>query len=87
MIPFLNARLEQHGKRYIAGTDSLTIADLKVYQTFIAQFEIEGDSLPPEAKQSVREKVVMTQLGSYLLQLEEEMKPWLNARLQTDDPL
>ena len=31
MIPFLTNRLSQHDKKFIAGTDKLTIADLKVY--------------------------------------------------------
>ena len=39
MVPFLTKRLEGHGKKYIAGTATMTIADLKVYQGFTAIFE------------------------------------------------
>ena len=39
MVPFLSKRLEGHGKKYIAGTDTMTIADLKVYQGFTSVFE------------------------------------------------
>ena len=41
ILPILEGRLAQHpGKSYIAGTDRLTIADLKIYSCFIAIFEI-----------------------------------------------
>ena len=31
MIPFLNKRLTGHSKPFVGGTDSLSIADLKVF--------------------------------------------------------
>ena len=35
VIPFLEARLNSHNKKWIAGTDNITIADLKVYQGLV----------------------------------------------------
>mmetsp|Transcript_23026 Transcript_23026/g.30612 ORF Transcript_23026/g.30612 Transcript_23026/m.30612 type:complete len:170 (-) Transcript_23026:216-725(-) len=39
IVPFLAGRLEKHGKQYIAGTDRLTIADIKVFQVLVLVLE------------------------------------------------
>ena len=54
MIPFLNARLEGHSQKWIAGTDYFTIADLKVYQGIIMLLEIESNPASQDLKDSVR---------------------------------
>ena len=46
MIPFLNTRLENHGKRWIAGTETPTIADFKVYQGLLMKLEIDICPIP-----------------------------------------
>ena len=82
MIPFLEGRLMGHStKKYIAGTDTLTIADLKVYQTFIMLTHIEANPVSQELKDQVKAKIAeKAKLSAYLTMLAEDMKPWLEAR-------
>ena len=49
-VPFLAGRLEKHGQNYIAGTERLTIADLKVFQVFVLILEHPENGTPLEAK-------------------------------------
>ena len=84
MIPFLNARLENHDKKWIAGTDNITIADLKVYQGLVMILEIESNPAPHEDKEAVRAKIAETsKLQNYLRELTAHMQPWLAARVPT----
>ena len=84
MIPFLNARLESHDKKWIAGTDHFTIADLKVYQGIIMLLEIESNPTAPEKKEAVRQKISQTsKLANYVRDLTAHMQPWLAARVAT----
>ena len=84
MVPFLNQRLEGHGKKWIAGTDHFSIADLKVYQGLVMLLEIEANPVPQEAKDAVRQKIAETsRLRNYLRELTAHMQPWLSARVPT----
>ena len=84
MIPFLNARLEGHGKKWIAGTDNVTIADFKVYQGLVMLLEIASNPVPQEEKDTVRQKISETsKLRNYMRDLTAHMQPWLTARVQT----
>ena len=84
MIPFLNTRLEGHGKKWIAGTDNVTIADFKVYQGLVMMLEIATNPVPLEDKDIVRQKISETsKLRNYMRDLTAHMQPWLTARVQT----
>ena len=39
VIPVLDARLAEHGKKFLAGTDRPTIADFKAFQTVIMNLD------------------------------------------------
>ena len=84
MIPFLNARLEGHGKKWIAGTDNPTIADFKVYQGLVMVLEIASNPTPQEDKDIVSQKISVTsKLRNYIRDLTAYMQPWLTARVAT----
>ena len=84
MVPFLNQRLEGHGKKWIAGTDHFSIADLKVYQGLVMLLEVEANPVPQEAKDAVRSKINETsRLRNYIRELTAHMQPWLSARVPT----
>ena len=84
MVPFLEKRLQEHGMKYIAGTDKMTIADLKVYQGFTAILEIQGNPAPQYLKDYARGRVNLSpNLARYLQNLKEEMSGWLRDRVNT----
>ena len=39
VIPVIEARLEEHGQKFIAGTDTPTVADFKAFQSVIPCLE------------------------------------------------
>ena len=58
MITFLAGRLERFTPgTFIAGTDTLTIADLKVYHTFVMLFAVESNPVPQQLKDQVRQMI------------------------------
>ena len=84
MIPFLNARCESHDKKWIAGTDHFTIADLKVYQGMLMSLEIESNPAPADVKEAMRQKIAQhPKLQHYLSELTAHMQPWIAARVPT----
>ena len=84
VIPVLNARLEQHGKPWIAGTDNITIADLKVFQTFTLLVELDQCPMDETTRMAAKEKCVANpKLFEYLRNLRAYMEPWLAARAPT----
>ena len=71
MIPFLNKRLTSHSKPFVGGTNSLSIADLKVYQGFTAILEIEANPAPAADKEAVKQKIAQhPRLDNYLKYLK-----------------
>ena len=83
-VPLLTARLEKHGKKYIAGTDKLTIADIKVYQGFTVIFENPANLAPQELKDKALAKIAASPiLKTYLDQLKQDMSGWLAVRPPT----
>ena len=84
MVPFLEKRLEEHGRKYIAGTDTLTIADLKVYQGFTAILDNIQNPAPDYLKDYARGRVnLASNLKRYLDNLKQEMTGWMQNRVNT----
>ena len=81
MVPFLAGRLEKHDKKWISGTEAMTIADLKCYQTFVLMLENENNPTPHEMLEFARHKISEhPRLAQYVRDLSAEMMPWTSAR-------
>ena len=81
MVPFLAGRLEKHDKKWISGTEAMTIADLKCYQTFVLMLENENNPTPHEMLEFARHKIAEhPRLAQYVRDLSAEMMPWTSAR-------
>ena len=84
VIPILEGRLARHGKKYIAGTDNMTIADLKVYQSFGVLLWVDACPAPQDAKDACQAKIdASPKLKVYIAQLKQDMQPWISARVPT----
>ena len=81
MIPFLAGRLAKHDKKWVAGTDEMTVADLKAYHTFVLFLEHPSNPTPEEQKEFARTKIAEhPRLAQYVRELSAAMQPWMNAR-------
>ena len=84
MIPFLEKRLQGNKEDFIANTSSLTVADLKVFQSFICCLEIDTNPAPEDLKTDVRAKIAeKPKLKRYIAMLTMKMQPWIYARSPT----
>ena len=80
----LEDRLAAHKKNFAAGTDSLTIADLKIWHCMILILEQPDNPTPQEQKDYARAEIAKCpNLTAYLDRLRQAMSAWMQARVPT----
>ena len=80
----LEKRLAAHGKRFLAGTDTITIADFKAFQTFMVFRDTRATVLSAEDRAHAEAKIAEhPHLARYLETLATECAGYVANRTAT----
>ena len=81
VIPVLEARLAEHGKKFLAGTDRPTIADFKAFQTVIMNLDSNSACvLPADVRATLKQKMQASP-GYYrwVQNMEQELSAYISS--------